>query len=124
MSSETATPPGDSLEPIKHVASTEAELETKVAQLRATIKSALEELARETERVVLQARGDAERAREALVASAQRDGDLEAKEILAKGGEQAAGIRGKTAPEIASQKEPILSAVLAEFRSSGKRPGA
>ncbi|MCI4365744.1 MAG: hypothetical protein L3K10_06780 [Thermoplasmata archaeon] len=124
MSGETATAPGDSLAPIKHVTTTEAELEKKIADLRAKVKSALETLTRENESAVLQARADAEREREALLTTAQRGGDLEAKKIVASGTERADQIRGKTPAELASQKAAILTAVLAEFRPAGKRPGA
>jgi len=124
MPSETAAAPGDSLEPIKHVTSTEAELEKKVADLRAKVKSALEELARESESVVLQARADAERERESLLTTAQREGDREAKQIVTAGTARADEIRGKTLAELAPQEQPILTAILAEFRRTGKRPGA
>ncbi|MCI4372301.1 MAG: hypothetical protein L3K02_01455 [Thermoplasmata archaeon] len=124
MSSETAAAPGDSLEPIKHVTTTEAELEKKVAELRAKVKVALEEFSRESESFVLRARADAERERETLLATAQREGDAEAKAIVASGTARADEIRGKTPAQLSAQKEPILTAILAEFRPTGKRPGA
>jgi vacuolar-type H+-ATPase subunit H len=124
MTSEATPAPGDSLEPIKNVTTVEAELEARVTRLRESIKSQLEALQRETESVLLRARADAEKERESVLAAAQADGDRSAKQILAEGAQRAGGIRGKTPDELARQKDPILRAILAEFRASGKRPGA
>ncbi|MGA8664010.1 MAG: hypothetical protein WB809_02935 [Thermoplasmata archaeon] len=124
MTSEAATAPGDSLEPIRHVTTVEAELEAKVARLRGSIKGQLEALHRETESLLLTTRADAERERETALASARADGDREAEQIVAEGAGRANAIRGKGPAELARQKEALLSAILSEFRAVGKRPPA
>jgi vacuolar-type H+-ATPase subunit H len=124
MSNEPVAAPDDSLETIRHVTTVETELDAKVGQLRITVKSVLDAIQRETESVLLQTRVEVEREREATLATAQQDGDVEAHQILTEGTGKAEGIRGKTWAQLAPQKESILSAVLAEFRASGKRPSA
>ena len=124
MTSEPATPPGDSLEPIKHVTTIEAEIEAKVARLHESIKGSLEALQRETEGLLLRTRADAERERETNLGSARVEGDREAEKIVAEGAGRATAIRGKGPGELARQREALLSAILAEFRPPGKRPPA
>jgi vacuolar-type H+-ATPase subunit H len=120
MTNEPTTAPDDSLEPIKHVTSEEAQFASKLAQLRTAHKGQLEVYQRETEALLLQARADAERARETALTTARAEGDREAETIVGIGSARAGSIRGKTPDELARQQEAILSAVLAEFRASGK----
>jgi|SRR5208282_1925047 len=124
MTNEPTNPTGDPLAPIKNVTSVEAEFDTKVAGLRDSLRTQLESIQRETESLVLRARADAERERETVLTAARVAADREADAIVAEGAVRAQSIRGKTPSELARQKEPTLSAVLAEFRSPGKRPGA
>jgi len=124
MTDETTNPPGDSLEPIKHVTTEEAEFAAKLAALRAAHKVELEAFQRETESLLLQARAEAERNRETALAASRAEGDREADTIVGIGTAKAASIRGKTSEELARQDEGILSAVLAEFRAPGKVPAA
>jgi vacuolar-type H+-ATPase subunit H len=121
MSSEAASAPDDSLEPIKHVTEVEAEHETKLARLRESVKHQLEALQRETESILPRTRADAEKERETALASARSEGDREAEQILAEGSRRSGEIRGKTASELSAKKEALLTAILAEFRASGKR---
>jgi vacuolar-type H+-ATPase subunit H len=124
MTNEPATVPDDSLEPIKQVTSEEAQFASKLAQLRAAHKGQLEVYQRETETLLLQTRAEAERARETTLTTARAEGDREAETIVGIGSAKAGSIRGKTPEELARQQEAILSAVLAEFRASGKNPSA
>jgi vacuolar-type H+-ATPase subunit H len=126
MSTEAAPAPGpgDSLEPIKRVTSIEAEVDRKVAELRTSLKAQLEAIQRESEAALLQARTDAERAREALLAAARAEGDAEAAKIVAEGTAEAVTIRPLDAAELARRRDAILSAVLGEFRPAGKRSPA
>jgi vacuolar-type H+-ATPase subunit H len=126
MSTPTVPAPAapDALEPIKHVTTTEAELDAKIAGFRTMVKAALEEAQRETESLLLQARTDADKEREATLATAIREGDLEVQRILKAGADRAATIRSKSAAELAPIQGALLTAVLAEFRPAGKRPSA
>jgi vacuolar-type H+-ATPase subunit H len=124
MSNEPVAVPDDSLTPIKHVTTEEAEYAAKLAALRAADKSQLDAIQRETERLLLQTRADAEQEREKVLATSRAEGDREAETIVGLGSVRADGIRGKTAAELARQKEVVLSAVLAEFRPPGKPSSA
>jgi vacuolar-type H+-ATPase subunit H len=124
MSSEAMANPGDPLEPIKNVTTVEAEIEAKVARLRESVKSQLESLQRETEAALLRTRAEVERDRDAALSTARAEGDREAEAILAEGAGRAAAIHGKSPAELGPQKEAVLSAILSEFRASGKRPPA
>lgn len=120
MTNPSASTAGDSIEPIKRVTQTEAQVQAKVAQLRDADKGQLDQLQRETDSLLLQARVQAEREREATLSSARAAGDSEAESILAEGTARADLIRGKSAAELGRLKESILRAVLSEFRTSGK----
>jgi vacuolar-type H+-ATPase subunit H len=122
MTTEATTGPGDSLETIKLVTSVESDLERKLVDLRASIKLVLEALHRETESTLVTARAEADKEREAALATSRTEGDHEAELILTAGAARAGSIRGKSSDELARQKEPVLTAILAEFRSPGKRP--
>jgi vacuolar-type H+-ATPase subunit H len=124
MSNEAVVVPDDSLSPIKHVTTEEAEYAAKLAKLRESDKAQLEAIQRETESLLLQTRADAEREREKLLTSSRAEGDREAETIVGLGSVRADGIRGKTSAELDLQKEVVLTAVLAEFRPPGKATSA
>lgn len=124
MSAEATAPGNDELTSIRQVKDLETETSQKLAAQNERSRTEIDALGRDAEATVAKTRAEAESARDARLAQSRADADREAAKILADGKDRAGQIRGKSPQELAAMKEPIVSAVLGEFRPKGKRAEA